>query len=114
MKAGDLSKPKQHSSVISSAQGVAYSKVDTQIFSSVIITLILSVRCYFPIQSRTYTVLHVFSVFFTLCTLYIAVRCLVKSITTTKDENQVYEAFRRAVFNVKIGNQDDHGKCSMK
>lgn len=28
----------------------------------------------------------------------------------TKDENQVYEAFRRAVFNVKIGNQDDHGK----
>ena len=28
----------------------------------------------------------------------------------TKDETQVYEAFRRAVFNVKIGNQDDHGK----
>lgn len=28
----------------------------------------------------------------------------------TKDENQMYEAFRRAVFNVKIGNQDDHGK----
>ena len=28
----------------------------------------------------------------------------------TKDEGQVYEAFRRAVFNVKIGNQDDHGK----
>ena len=28
----------------------------------------------------------------------------------TKDESQVYEAFRRAVFNVKIGNQDDHGK----
>lgn len=28
----------------------------------------------------------------------------------TKDEGQAYEAFRRAVFNVKIGNQDDHGK----
>ncbi len=28
----------------------------------------------------------------------------------TKDDSQMYEAFRRAVFNVKIGNQDDHGK----
>ena len=31
-------------------------------------------------------------------------------IPPEKDETQVYEAFRRAVFNVKIGNQDDHGK----